>query len=981
MTSIPLAGITVDTLSDADDGTDGRCSLREAILAANTNADYNECTRSGPGPDDTITFSVSGVIVLNNGMLPTIPASASSGALTIEGGERITISGNDSTRLLQVSPNGALTLRELHLTAGYVAAGDGGALFNEGGNVQIENCTFSNNRVDDGFGGAISNRGGQIIINGSRFLNNRIEFTGEGGAIFNTGGQIIVSMSLFSKNVAEGGGAIAQLGPLDPSRLTISDTTFSNNRATFGGALDVDRGEAFILRSTFSENAAFGGYGGALAVFGTVTAINTTFSANRLVGGFGGGAILNGGTIHLSFVTITLNSADAGGGGIRNTGAGTALIKNSIVAGNPSGGDCVGAVVSLGGNVDSDGSCFGAGSPNINLGPLQDNGGPTWTHALQVGSAALDIADCRDVFGNPISEDQRGVARPQPAAGMCDAGAFEARRFTLTVSRTGTGTGTVTSTPAGISCAPDCSEDYPEGTLVTLTATPAPGSVFVGWGGACSGTTPSTLVTLNGNKTCTARFEPLQADLRINKRASLSLIPVGHSLLYTIEVANRGPSDAIAGVVDQLPEDAQLESVSGGWSCTVLGTEVTCTRFLPAGTMAPPIRVSVQAPFVSSILVNTVRVSSGLPDPQPKDNATRVETVVAAPGLALFAARSSPGPTTAGQVAPLEESTQGALVADPFQDRVRVFLNRGDGRFERKQDIRVGRGPVMVAVGDLTGDGWTDAVTADWIGESMTVIRGRGDGTFEPKGRTFLVNGRPRAVALGDFNRDGHLDVVVAYWEQDQVQVFSGRGDGTFVAGRQHAVGKRPSALAVADVDQDGWLDILVANFGSQSVTVLQGREDGTFSNGGEVATGEGPVAVVPVDVDGDGHLEVITANHRGSSLSLVRLKAGGSHAVRFEMMATALTGEGPLSVVARRSGMNEPMVFAASAIAREIRSYRFDGRLTVIQRLSTTVTPTALVAGDFNGDGRTDIMTLDASGQTLEVWITDARGMLRKRP
>jgi len=911
MTSIPLAGITVDTLSDADDGTDGRCSLREAILAANTNADYNECTRSGPGPDDTITFSVSGVIVLNNGMLPTIPASASSGALTIEGGERITISGNDSTRLLQVSPNGALTLRELHLTAGYVAAGDGGALFNEGGNVQIENCTFSNNRVDDGFGGAISNRGGQIIINGSRFLNNRIEFTGEGGAIFNTGGQIIVSMSLFSKNVAEGGGAIAQLGPLDPSRLTISDTTFSNNRATFGGALDVDRGEAFILRSTFSENAAFGGYGGALAVFGTVTAINTTFSANRLVGGFGGGAILNGGTIHLSFVTITLNSADAGGGGIRNTGAGTALIKNSIVAGNPSGGDCVGAVVSLGGNVDSDGSCFGAGSPNINLGPLQDNGGPTWTHALQVGSAALDIADCRDVFGNPISEDQRGVARPQPAAGMCDAGAFEARRFTLTVSRTGTGTGTVTSTPAGISCAPDCSEDYPEGTLVTLTATPAPGSVFVGWGGACSGTTPSTLVTLNGNKTCTARFEPLQADLRINKRASLSLIPVGHSLLYTIEVANRGPSDAIAGVVDQLPEDAQLESVSGGWSCTVLGTEVTCTRFLPAGTMAPPIRVSVQAPFVSSILVNTVRVSSGLPDPQPKDNATRVETVV----------------------------------------------------------------------GDLTGDGWTDAVTADWIGESMTVIRGRGDGTFEPKGRTFLVNGRPRAVALGDFNRDGHLDVVVAYWEQDQVQVFSGRGDGTFVAGRQHAVGKRPSALAVADVDQDGWLDILVANFGSQSVTVLQGREDGTFSNGGEVATGEGPVAVVPVDVDGDGHLEVITANHRGSSLSLVRLKAGGSHAVRFEMMATALTGEGPLSVVARRSGMNEPMVFAASAIAREIRSYRFDGRLTVIQRLSTTVTPTALVAGDFNGDGRTDIMTLDASGQTLEVWITDARGMLRKRP
>jgi hypothetical protein len=76
----------------------------------------------------------------------------------------------------------------------------------------------------------------------------------------------------------------------------------------------------------------------------------------------------------------------------------------------------------------------------------------------------------------------------------------------LTVSKAGSGTGTVISDPAGIFCGPDCTSNYFEDTVVTLTANPGVHSYFVGWSGDCAGTDPITTVTLDADKTCTATF-------------------------------------------------------------------------------------------------------------------------------------------------------------------------------------------------------------------------------------------------------------------------------------------------------------------------------------------------------------------------------------------------------------------------------------------------------------------------------------------
>lgn len=80
--------------------------------------------------------------------------------------------------------------------------------------------------------------------------------------------------------------------------------------------------------------------------------------------------------------------------------------------------------------------------------------------------------------------------------------------FALTVVKAGTGTGTVTSNSAGIDCGADCSQPYTEGSIVQLTATPAPGSVFGGWSGDCAGAALTANVTLDSPRQCFAHFDP-----------------------------------------------------------------------------------------------------------------------------------------------------------------------------------------------------------------------------------------------------------------------------------------------------------------------------------------------------------------------------------------------------------------------------------------------------------------------------------------
>jgi hypothetical protein len=197
------------------------------------------------------------------------------------------------------------------------------------------------------------------------------------------------------------------------------------------------------------------------------------------------------------------------------------------------------------------------------------------------------------------------------------------------------------------------------------------------------------------------------------------------------------------------------------------------------------------------------------------------------------------------------------VVANRSTANFSVFLGNGDGSFNSgvSYDIGdLGNGPWSVAVGDFNGDGQQDLATASLSTDSVSVVLGNGDGTFQSALISATGDG-PFSVVVGDFDRDGRQDLAVA--GSSGVSVLLGNGDGTFQRAVTFAAGNNPQSVAVGDFNGDGQQDLAVANAGSasgdsDSVSVLLGDGTGSFSPAANYVVGDGPTSVLAADLNGD---------------------------------------------------------------------------------------------------------------------------------
>jgi hypothetical protein len=406
-----------------------------------------DLTITGPGQDKLVVAATGG---LGYRIFNLLTLNFTMSGLTISGGDAV--KGNGGA--LQNPVSAVVRIFDCTFSGNHAASG--GAIANlANGTVYLTDCTFMGNGAISG--GAIYNDHGTLNITNCTVSGNTVSTSG-GGLFCYTGSVNNIFNSVFSANSAEGGGGVESLGTLSISTSTfdgntgggigsggslmLSLSTVSNN---IGTGVGVSSGN--IIGCTISGNSA-AGPGGGISTTGSINVINSTVaynsasSENVMEGGGGGifASAMLGDTVYLSNCTIAFNSTVPGtnafGGGINNWAFSSQplFIKNCIVALNTSeaGPDVSGNFASSS-NLTSEGFNLigktdgGVGftaatdltgtiaaplDPRLDPNGLQDNGGPTQTIALLVGSPAIDHATAVSPTGT-LMTDQRdmGFAR------------------------------------------------------------------------------------------------------------------------------------------------------------------------------------------------------------------------------------------------------------------------------------------------------------------------------------------------------------------------------------------------------------------------------------------------------------------------------------------------------------------------------------------------------------------------------------------
>jgi len=333
------------------------------------------------------------------------------------------------------SGESGLTISGTAFTSNYAL--NGGAIYTEGGDLNISASTFDENRAGrttdptTGDGGAIYNLAGDVSLSGTSF-NLQTAF-GVGGTIYAGPGSGVMlrEVRIANSKACHGGGALYVEGETEVLQTTLKDSHvggwvgwgfdisyFEECWGSQGGAI-YNTGTLALDRSLLEGSWAIDGDGDGVFNLGDLTVVNSTFH-NNIESGLD--AVKNHGNAELSLSTIMYS-------GLVNSGSMT--VKNIVVAAHANGCINSGTFVDMHENIALDPACPFSTILNwselIMDSSLSDNGGPTLTHHVNVTSPLINNATCETVAGVDALVDQRGLLRPDRT--YCDIGAFEVHDF------------------------------------------------------------------------------------------------------------------------------------------------------------------------------------------------------------------------------------------------------------------------------------------------------------------------------------------------------------------------------------------------------------------------------------------------------------------------------------------------------------------------------------------------------------------------
>ena len=325
-----------------------------------------------------------------------------------------------------------------------------------------------------------------------------------------------------------------------------------------------------------------------------------------------------------------------------------------------------------------------------------------------------------------------------------------------------------------------------------------------------------------------------------------------------------------------------------------------------------------------------------------------------------------------------------------------VFYTSYDGiDLAATVNFDAGGGPYAITFGDFDGDGKTDIATGNYDSSSISVMRNISSAPGEIAFDTPSIydsGGAPHDICYGDFNGDGKMDLATANFGSGDTSVFinmsSGPGDISFAEQVRFNAGRYSRGVTAGDFDGDGKTDLAVANYYTDDVSVLLNTStlnETTFADKIDFNSGNGSTDVTIGDFNGDGKTDLAVSNssrRRSNKVSILLNDSSSPGHISFEPKRDFSTARGPYGICfGDFDGDGQTDLATANTAADSISVIRntssgsnlsFDDHITY----STGDYPFGICAGDFDGNGRTDLAVANYYSDNISLFLNTSPGI-----